>query len=382
MLVLAVLAASPAHAQTYTVIHSFGSGTDGSNPTGLTLAEYLGILGVTQEGGSSGHGTAYSLTRPPDGEWTETILHSFSGTDGSDPFGVPEGSGISTIYGSTFGGGAHDYGTVFRIARGVFTDIYNFCAASGCSDGAYPLGVLPCIPKAGDTLVICGTTEGGGADGKGAVFEVSPTTGVNTVVHSFAGGTDGAFPNGGLVSNNEGGAPLYGTTNEGGTNSLGTVFKMDTSTNTETVLHSFSGPPDGEYPLAGLLMNLSTGNLYGTTQYGGTHGYGTVFEVSAAGTETVLYSFTGGSDGASPQGTLVSDTEGNLYGTAMYTLFKLSTGGTLTVLYTFCTVPACPDGEGPTGALAGSGNSGSAIYGTTFTGGAYGGGVAFEVTFD
>ena len=207
------------------------------------------------------------------------------------------------------------------------------------------------------------------------------------MLHSFApNGTDGFSLFGGLIKKGN----LYGTTYGGGKNGYGTVFKM-TSSGTETVLYNFCPVPgcaDGEFPYAGLVMDKK-GNLYGTTLYGGANNYGTVFEVSAAGTHTVLYSFTGGStDGYDPFAGLVMDKKGNLYGASAYgsgnsdgVVFELSPGEkgepwTFKSLHAFDT--GSGDGLAPFGTLIldTEGN----LYGTTVDGGANSIGTVFKVT--
>ena len=163
---------------------------------------------------------------------------------------------------------------------------------------------------------------------------------------------------------------LYGTTSSGGASGLGTVFKIDTS-GTETVLHSFTGSPDGAQPYAGLVMDNS-GNLYGTTENGGASGFGTVFKVDNDGTETVLHSFAGGSsDGADPTARVILDATGNLFGTTFAggssdkgTVFKLDTTNVETVLYNFT---GDADGGNPFGGVT-LGQDGT-LYGTTENGG-------------
>jgi uncharacterized repeat protein (TIGR03803 family) len=146
------------------------------------------------------------------------------------------------------------------------------------------------------------------------VFKLSPA-GTETVLHSFTG-HDGAHPVAGLIADAAGN--LYGTTLEGGASNAcpsgcGTVFKLS-PTGSETILHSFTGEGDGAYPYAGLTRDAA-GNFYGTANHGGTHGNGVVFKLSPSGTETVLHSFTGGADGGPPSAGLVRDPAGNLYGT-------------------------------------------------------------------
>jgi uncharacterized repeat protein (TIGR03803 family) len=239
----------------------------------------------------------------------------------------------------------------------------------------------------GGATDVYGTTLEGGASDLGTIFEIDASTGAEIVLHSFAGGGDGAHPYGGLseCAGADNVIDYCGTTYEGGSGNAGTVFKFDPPSGTVTILHSFTGGVDGELPQGGLVVDASW-NLYGTTGAGGAHGYGTVFEVSSSGTESVLYSFTGGADGASPDGTLASvtlgQTGGPFYGTtssggAGYgTLFELNTNGTLSVLHTFCSLSGCADGSNPTGPLNGVG--GGILRGTTVNGGAYGKGAVYQ----
>ena len=193
------------------------------------------------------------------------------------------------------------------------------------------------------------------------------------VLYTFTGGADGAFPFAPLIVDDAGN--LYGTTEYGGSTQHGAVFKTDTSGN-ETVLYSFktSGSGDGQYPFAGLMLDAA-GNLYGTTQFGGTYQNGTVFKVDSSGNETVLYSFTGGSDGANPRADLAQDKRGNLYGTTYRggsgscvqgcgVVFKLDVMGNEIVLYSFT---GGADGANPSAGLADDGSG--KLYGTTEGGG-------------
>jgi uncharacterized repeat protein (TIGR03803 family) len=224
-----------------------------------------------------------------------------------------------------------------------------------------------------------------------------------TSLYSFKGGTkDGATPYGGLIDVN---GTFYGTASSGGAYGYGVVFKL-TSAKKETILHSFKGyPDDGATPGYMNLITDGKGNLYGTTAYGGNgpckangvaEGCGTIFKITTAGKETVLYSFQyGPKDGAGPNGTLAIDDSDNLYGTTVAggnlvsgclngegcgIVFEYSAAGTEKVLYTFCPDAAakCPDGAGPSGVLVrdSSGN----LYGTTAGGGAHLGGTVFKIT--
>ena len=239
-----------------------------------------------------------------------------------------------------------------------------------------------------------GTTSGGGASYKGVVFKLAPD-GTETVLHSFPGfPSDGNSPYAGLIADSAGN--LYGTTlSRDSVSHAGVVFKLapnGTAGWTETVLHSFTGfPTDGALPYAGLIAD-SAGNLYGATTGGGASGQGVVFKLAPDGTETVLHAFTGGSDGAYPGvGPLIADSAGNLYGTTtgggggpgasgQGVVFKLApngTGGwTESVLYSFT---GGSDGGQPFyGSLIadGAGN----LYGTTVGGGASGAGVVFKLS--
>jgi uncharacterized repeat protein (TIGR03803 family) len=256
----------------------------------------------------------------------------------------------------------------------TFTTLYVF---TGGADGGRPsFGGL--IRDAAGNLY--GTAEIGGAFGFGTVFEVN-TTGNEIVLYSFTGtGGDGAYPIGGLVLDSQGN--LFGTTFEGGAYGYGAVFKLD-SAGTETVLYSFTGAgEDGAYPGAGLLRNAA-GTLYGTTtEGGGSSDGGTVFKLDATGAETILYSFTGGKDGGFPSyGPLIQDAAGNLYGTTVAggasgngTVFKLNKTGQETVLHSFS---GGAKGGHPLAGLTRDvkGN----LYGTTGLGGASGRGTVFRL---
>jgi uncharacterized repeat protein (TIGR03803 family) len=383
------LAAMPSGAQTYTVIHSFGSGTDGFYPVGgLWWEETLGTYyGTTEYGGASDDGTIFRFAEA-DGVWNYSVVHSFDGSDGYRPFAAP-GGGLGV--GTTFEGGL-GYGTIYDLSGAKFSGpIYSFCSLANCSDGAYPMGGVVNV-----TTTYFGTAEEGGAYGQGTLWKLvksgfTDPTYTFSVLHAFAGGSDGAVPASRLIDNIYG-TTVYGTTVYGGPSNLGTVFALDTSSGEVTILHSFSGP-DGELPIGALYLDNPGGasDIFGTTQEGGADGWGTVFEISAAGEFSVLHSFTGGADGAKPEGDLTTGNAGNnsVIGTTFEgganlsglgnpsgTVFNVTTGGVFTVLYTFCTTSGCPDGAGPAGALVGGGSGD--ITGVTTYGGAYNKGVAFQ----
>lgn len=233
-----------------------------------------------------------------------------------------------------------------------------------------------------------GTTVAGGAEFSGTVFKISPS-GVESVQYSFTGQTDGSSVNAGLAR--DGANNLYGAAPFGGSPSCnplgqpgcGTAFKL-AANGSESTLHTFGvSSGDGQVPQGGVIRD-SSGNLYGVTELGGLTNNGTVYEITASGVESVLYSFKGGTDGAIPNSTLVRDAQGNLYGTTSAggkncfsgcgTVFKISPNGTETQLYAFT---GAPDGWLPQGALARD-NAGN-LYGTTTNGGLWGNGTLFKI---
>jgi len=380
---LLLIAFQPAHAQSETVLYSFGNQSgDGEWPiAGLIMDKKGNLYGTTSEGGVYGYGTVFELS----GTGTETVLYSFGSQfgDGYEPTSlIMDRKG--NLYGTTILGGTYGNGMAFKLVppakkSGAWTEtvLHNFGSQSG--DGSSP---CPVIDDQGN---LYGTTYRGGAYGYGTVFELSPT-GTETVLYSFGGQPDGANSSAGLIMDKEG--SFYGTTYDGGAYGYGTVFELS-STGTETVLYSFgSQSGDGANPYAGLIM-ARKGNLYGTTVNGGVDGEGTVFELSAAGKETVLYSFTDGpSDGKDPYAGLVMDGKGNLYGATLNgpgtnhgAVFELSPGRkggawTFTSLHAFDS--GTGDGLFPYGTLIldKEGN----LYGTTFRGGANNEGTVFKVT--
>lgn len=184
-------------------------------------------------------------------------------------------------------------------------------AFQGGSDGAYPDSSL--IADAGGNFY--GVTGGGGTGCQkgncGTVFKLAADN-TETVLYAFKGGSDGAYPGAGLIE--DGASNFYGTTVSGGTANLGTVFEL-AANGTETVLHAFQGGTDGAGPNG--LIEDGAGNFYGTTGEGGSGGMGTVFEIPAGGSEKVLYAFQGGSDGSAPGAGVIRDSNGNLYGTTI-----------------------------------------------------------------
>lgn len=299
------------------VLYRFTGGSDGCSPMASLVRDSSGNLyGTTAGGGTgtcaSGHGVVFELS--PTG--TETVLYTFTGgTDGGTPEAPLFRDRSGNFYGTTAQGGAANAGTVFEIPfGGTETVLYSF---SGGGDGANPTSGV--VRDASGNLY--GTTANGGSSacpgGCGVVYTIS-SAGTESTLYTFLGGTKGMFPYGGLAWNAHG--VLYGTTSIlGGSgscvNGCGSVYSITTS-GTQQVMHDFSGS-DGLAPDAALLSD-SLGNLYGTTYQGGISGAGTVFEINAAGQESVLYNFTGAGDGANPRSRLLRDSKGALYGTTEF----------------------------------------------------------------
>jgi uncharacterized repeat protein (TIGR03803 family) len=371
--------AAPAQAAKFKVVYEFQGGSDAASPIGGLNRDGTKLYGTTYYGGTSNLGTVYK----PGRGGAEVVLHSFTGgSDGANPKAGLTADAKGTLFGTTYSGGAEDRGTVFRITpRGHETVLYSFCPNyPNCSDGFDPSAGL--VVDASGNLT--GTTYAGGADSLGTVFEVAPN-GTETVLYSFKGGNDGADPNAAVIADANGN--FYGTTYGGGTSGLGTVFEI-AADGTESVLYSFKGGSDGANPFASLILDAN-GNLYGTTYSGGSSNHGTVFKVAPGGAETVLYAFAGGSDGTSPDSSLTADARGNLYGATLYggntadcsgngcgTVFKLAPDGAKTILHAF----AGSDGAQPNASFV-AGKRGELIS-TTYNGGNTGcGGTGCGVIF-
>ncbi len=397
---VAMLLPMGARAQTETVLHSFtgvdSTPGDGAAPYDALLVDSSGNLyGTTTAGGDSGLGTVFELVNSS-GSYTEMVLHSFgaSASDGAVPYGRLVMDSFGNLYGTTQSGAR----TIFELVNsaGGYTENVLYSFPSTGANGANPYAGLV-MDSSGN---LYGTTDHGGASGLGTVFELvkSGASYTEKVLYSFTGTNgDGKYPDvAGLILDSSG--DLYGTTLYGGASNAGTAFELVNShgSYTEQVLYSFTGTgSDGKEPdAAGLVMD-SAGDLFGTTLYGGASGFGTVFElVNSSGTysEKVLHSFTGigtgtGTDGADPYAQLVLDSSGNLYGTTSFgggtvglgTIFELvySSGNyTEKVLYSF--KGGTGDGEYPHAGLAmdASGN----FYGTTIQAGPDDFGVVFEFT--
>jgi uncharacterized repeat protein (TIGR03803 family) len=292
------------------VLYSFqGGSSDGNKPQAGLIADTAGNLyGTTYFGGPSDEGTVFKLA--PDG--TEAMLHAFSGaTEGANPQAALVADFAGNLYGTTSDGGASNNGTVFRLApKGALSVLHAF---SGGSDGGFPQAALV-ADKRGS---LYGTAATGGAHGQGTVFRISAKGGFK-VVYSFAGGKDGADPIAPLIVDGKGN--FYGTTRLGGgtgcfDGGCGTVFRLSPD-GKEAVLYAFTGGSDGGEPYGGVVRDAK-GNLYGATVTGGGgSGYGTAFKLARDGTFTVLHTFSGQSDGEYPNAGLIIGNDGRLYGTS------------------------------------------------------------------
>jgi uncharacterized repeat protein (TIGR03803 family) len=370
---LSALAVSTAcQASSFTILHVF-NWKDGAYPNAGVVEDGAGNLyGTTESGGNtSGFGTVFRLA--PNGKMR--TLHRFSRREGFDPRAAVALGPSGTLFGTTFfGKRAYTGGTIFEITTsGEETLVNTF---------QHPTGYRPMsnvlVDSAGNLF---GTTSGGGQHRQGVVYEI-PAGGSQQVLYAFAGGTDGAYTQAGVIEDQDGN--LYGTTYYGGdancgtSEGCGTVFKLAPD-GTETVLHAFHSGLDGRTPLAGVIRDAA-GNIYGTTIEGGgtgcmeNVGCGTVFKIAPDGTETILHAF-GDTDGRFPEAGLVEDASGNLYGAAYGggnkicndfgcgLIFEIAPDGTETTLHEF----SGADGQNPLGTpiLDGAGN----LYGTAQNGG-------------
>ena len=373
------------------ILYSFTGSADGGYPqSGLAIDSKGNLFGATQDGGSAATcscGTVFELSPGSNGTWTESVIHSFSATngDGNNPFGQPVFDSKGNLYGTTLFGGANFQGTVYELspgANGTWSEsvLYNF---TGGADGGSIYTSRLTIDSSGN---LYGVANSGGTYGFGVVFELSPGsngTWTEKVLHSFTGGDDGGNPYASSVVLDSSGN-LYGMARGGGAHDYGVVFDLTPQSNgtwSEKVIYDFPGGASGAYPIGGLFLG-SSGKLYGAAY--------DVFELvpgsNGMRTKKTVHSFTGTPDGAFPEAALISDKAGNLYGTTNSggahngTVFELMPGPNGNwkerVLHRFS---GGADGVSPNWsplAMDASGN----LYGTTQTGGASNVGVVFEVT--
>jgi uncharacterized repeat protein (TIGR03803 family) len=400
------------------VLWSFGNGLDGAVPDHVIVEAGGNLFGVTQKGGANGGGTVFELSPPSSngGNWTESVLWSFGNdTDGSQPQGLVMDSN-GNIFGGTSGGGTFGGGTVFELtppstSGGSWTESILWSFGNSTDGNGPDAGVI--IDGSGN---LYGTTNSGGINGKGTVFALTPPSTVGgawteSVLWNFADGSDGAFPQVGVIIDQNGN--LFGTTHRGGINDTGgdpggTAFQLTPPASvggnwTESILWNFGNGSDSKDPASGLAMDNS-GNLYGTAFLGGTFGLGTIYTLKPPSTsggawsESILHSFGKGNDAMHPSTQLILDAGGNLYGVTFNggiygpathgygTAFKLKAPATSrgkwteSILWNF---GIGDDGTGPaTRSLTRDANGN--LFGATEFGGAFGssnsGGTVFEIT--
>jgi uncharacterized repeat protein (TIGR03803 family) len=340
------------------VIYSFSGGSDGEyTDTELVVDDAGNLFGTSVQGGTFGGGAVFELS-PSGSGWTHTVLYNFTGgVDGGEPYKGVTLDAHGNLYGTavTGGGGPCEggCGVVYELTNsgGVWTQsvIHAFKGSDGSGPGS------PAVLDTQGNLY--GTTPTGGANGFGVIYEMKPGSGGWSfkVIHTFTGGLDGL---GGSASRMllDAAGNLYGVNTVGGATGFGNVYKLTRSAGSWnlTTIYSFQDQPDGASPYGGVIFDKD-GSLYGTTYYAGANDVGTVYKLTRSNgswTESVLYSFKGGSDGDSPISTLVADAKGNLYGTTSDggaakcgcgTIFKLtrSVGGNWTesVVYRFPGAP-------------------------------------------
>jgi uncharacterized repeat protein (TIGR03803 family) len=400
------------------VLYNFRGGDDGWGPeAGLIFDAAGNLYGTTIGGGPAGGclfggcGTVFELQHNPDGSWTKKVLHGFDSADGEDPQSGVIFDQNGNLYGVTSAGGPHSGGVVYQLSpsadgQWIETVLHSFIFGGGAAPPPNsPVGSLV-IDQAGNLFGV--TAYGGNAcsGGCGTIYALSPGSGGKwaiTILHEFAAGSDGAFPSGGLITDKDGN--LYGVTFDGGGGTgagcnygCGTVYQLSRGGGSlwqETVLYSFQGNSDGSVPKYSLTFD-SAGNLYGATEYGGGLGdclissCGTVFELTLSSggqwNENVLWRFDAISSGGQPSSGVVVSASGQLFGETflgenvgqdgtVFALIPVAGQWSLSTISGF----AQSDGWFPEVALVA--DSKNNLYGTTAFGGAFGIGAVFELTF-
>ncbi|MGP8199763.1 MAG: choice-of-anchor tandem repeat GloVer-containing protein [Limisphaerales bacterium] len=381
--VLTVFAIS-ATGTTMADVYSFTGGNDGGVPNGLMLGSNGLLYGTTQNGGLYGDGTIFSLTT----NGVFTTLVTFDGMNGAMPLDNLTQGTNGSIYGTTQLGGSNSAGTVFAMTpEGALTTIYSF---TNNLNGINPSNAL----ALGSDGNFYGSAQNSSGSGDGIIFKMTPA-GLASNIYTFAGSTNGTTPAGELTQGTDGN--FYGMTGRGGADLIGNVFKM-TPVGALTNLYSFTNGTDGFVP-SGQLVQGTDGDFYGVTRrYSINYNplfYGSIFKITPGGARTILYAlnpFVVNTDGAYPFGGLIQGSDGNFYGTTSEgyditnngvtfnnsngTVFQITPGGTLTTL---TSLNGFDDGAYPEAALV-EGPDG-ALYGTTTSGGPYGQGTIFRLTF-
>ncbi len=389
-LVISVATAINSSAQSLTTVYNFcsqSSCNDGSYPLGLLVQANDGnFYGTTFVSGSNGWGTVYKIS--PSGSFN--VLWNLTGlSDGAQPYaGVVQGHdgnfyGVDTIGGNTPSG----CGAAFKVSSsGQETSLHAFTGYP--HDGCNPWSPL-LLANDGNFY---GTAPYGGSANVGVIFKMTPSGSVS-ILYNFctqANCPDGAYPSAGLIQASDG--YLYGEATTNGANGYGTIFKLSLSGSGFTVVHNFTSS-DG-YLATGGMVQTSDGNLYGTTNAGGANNFGTVFKMTPSGTLTTLYSFCSKpfcADGSAPYAGLTQGGDGNLYGTTYEggnfvqgstygTIFGITPGGSLSTLYSFCAQANCTDGGYPYAGVT-QGSDGN-LYGVTKVGGTNNAGTVFKLTMN
>jgi uncharacterized repeat protein (TIGR03803 family) len=336
-----LLGISAARASTTEVIYSFAGEEDGEYADTDVAVDGAGNLyGSTVLGGDFGGGTVWKLA-PSGNTWVHTVLYSFTGSaDGGEPYKGVTVDGQGNLYGTAVTGGSGSCeggcGVVYKLTNsgGTWTQTV-IHAFTGGDDGS-GAGARVAVDSQGN---VYGMTPTGGAFGLGTIYQLHPRANGNyvlKVIHTFTGGADGSSGSAGKMIIR--GGQLYGAATTGGAFGSGVVFQLRPTEVGEwdfKTLYSFRGQPDAVFPYGALLFD-SSGNIYGTTYYGGANGLGAVYQLAPRSTgewrERVLYSFGSGGDGNSPISQLTFDSAGNLYGTTSEgglgsgTIFQLTRG--------------------------------------------------------
>jgi uncharacterized repeat protein (TIGR03803 family) len=387
----------------FNTLYKFGGSPDGAAPQGLVAGPHGALYGATAYGGTSGYGTVFQLTPPsaPGEAWTETVLYRFTNYtnngDGANPFASPVVGANGELYGTTSAGG-DGLGTVYELAPpaapgGTWTETVLYTNYGELEQG-YGLDRGVVVGAHGELYSV---TSSGGFYDNGVVFKVTPpeTAGAAwtmSIVYDFPDASDGKSPEG--LSMGPGGV-IYGTTSSGGSHGAGTVFALTPSASlpgvlVQSVLYSFTGGADGAAP-SQPPVSTSGGILYGTTSGGGSAGRGTVFELTPPAesggtwTETVLYSFGNTGDGKLPDSPLTVH-GGAIYGTTLTGTGSGNAGGSVFELQQ--ATPGGPWAEkalhnfagqaGPYGGLV-IDNSGALYGATTSSPGLDGAGTVYRV---